>query len=109
MPNNEHTIKMDLKKQDLLMFFKPWQLICMNTLWSSDEGLSSRDVWKPQENEISRASVINFLEEMVLNGVLEKHEITGKGGHRGIYKPVFDEQGTRQYLKKIFTERLDQL
>ncbi|MHA1410498.1 MAG: hypothetical protein ACTSQY_09390 [Candidatus Odinarchaeia archaeon] len=103
------TLKMDLKEQDLLMFFKPWQLKCLNTLWSNDEGLSSRKVWEPVENEISRASVINFIEEMTVNGLLTKHEITGKGGHRGIYKPVYDEQGTRQYLRKIFTKMLEQI
>ena len=61
------------------------------------------------ENEISRASVINFLDEMTENGLLTKHEITGKGGHRGIYKTLHDEVETREYLKTIFREKLELL
>ena len=81
----------------------------MKTLWNSSDGLSSRMVWDPIKDEISRASVINFLEEMTLNGLLVKHEITGKGGHRGIYQARYDETGTIRYLKRLFKQRLDQL
>jgi len=91
------------------MFFKPWQLAIMKLFWSSDQGLSSRDVWEGIDMERSRASVINFLEAMTVEGLLEKYEITGKGDHRGIYTPKYDETGTRKYLKKIFKQRLDQL
>ena len=44
---------------------------------------------------------------MTLNGLLVKHEITGKGGHRGIYTPKYDETGTIRYLKRLFKQRLD--
>ena len=103
------TLKMDLQQEGLAMFLKPWQLKCMKTLWNNSEGMNSREIWAPMQNEISRASVINFLEAATKNGLLDKHEITGKGGHRGIYKPVYDEHGTRTYLKQIFMKRLDQL
>ncbi len=109
MSNINHSFKMDLEPEGLLMFFKPWQIKCMNALWSNSEGKSSRYVWEVVKDEISRASVINFLEEMTRNGLLSKNEITGKGGHRGIYKPVYDEQGTREYLRNIFKERLNEL
>ena len=107
--SDNSSFKMDLSQTGLLMFFKPYELAIMKLLWSSDRGLSSRDVWEGIDKERSRASVINFLEEMTHEGVLDKHEITGKGGHRGIYQPKYDEQETREYLKKTFKHKLDQI
>jgi len=46
------------------MFFKDYQVKALRTLWSSEEGLNSRQVWEAVgEKNISRASVINFLAE----------------------------------------------
>lgn len=103
-------LKMDLTKKDLLMFFKEYQLDAMNAIWRSDTGKNSREVWKSVgENRISRASIINFLEDATRNGLLEKRLETGKGGHHGIYSSPMGEKGTREYLKKVFRERLDKL
>jgi len=52
-------------------------------------------VWSPISDEISRASVVNFLEAMTLYGLLEKTLVTGKGGHRGIYTAKYSEQETK--------------
>ena len=101
---------MDLSQKGLLMFFKEYQLDMLKTLWKSTEGLNSRQVWEAVGGDkISRASVINSLDAMVENGLLSKTSRTGKGGHRGIFSPKFDEAGTKQYLVKVFKERLDSL
>jgi len=72
--------------------------------------LTSRDVWEAVgAGSVSRASIINFLNDAVEKDLLEVSHITGKGGHRGIYKPKRDETGTKEYLKKVFKERLDSL
>jgi len=71
------SLKMDLSNIALLMFFKPWQLAIMKGLWSSDQGLSSREVWDGIDRDRSRASVINFLEDMTMEDLISKHEITG--------------------------------
>jgi predicted transcriptional regulator len=103
-------LKMDLTENGLLMFFKDYQLKALEALWSSEKGLSSKEVWEAVgSNQISRASIINFLEDSYENGLLDKREITGKGGHRGIYSPRFDEAGTKEYLEKVFKERLEAL
>ena len=109
MPDTKHTFKMDLEKKGFLMFFKPWQLLCLETIWGSSVGLNSREVWEPVSDVISRASVVFFLEDMTRNGLLNKHEVTARGGRQGVYKLVFDKIGTKLYLKQIFNERLDQL
>jgi hypothetical protein len=49
---------------------------------------------------ISRASVINFLEDMRERGVLSGEDATGKGGHHWIYSPKLDEAGFRMYIVK---------
>ena len=100
---------MDLQKEGLLMFFKPWQLICLQTLWNSNEGLSSKEVWESVKDMISRASVINFLDEMTRNGLLIKDKMYGRGGFHGVYKAIYDEQRTREYIKCLFRKKLEQL
>jgi len=71
------SLKMDLSNIALLMFFKPWQLAIMKLLWSGDRGLSSGEVWDGIDRDRSRASVINFLEDMTMEDLISKHEITG--------------------------------
>lgn len=68
----------------------------MKLLWEGGE-CSSRDVWDAVNERlegkrtISRASVINFLNAMCEDGVLAFHEVTGKGGHRRIYRAAKTE------------------
>ena len=100
---------MDLSKECLEMFFKPWQVEALKSLWSREGEMSSRDVWEAVDSDISRASVINFLEAMYQAGILDKSEITGKGGHRGMYTPKYDEVETKAYLKKLFIDKLEEL
>ena len=95
-------LKMDLTQDGLSMFFKDYELEALKILWRSNPGLLSREVWEqvnqhPQIN-ISRASIINFLNNMVELGILNTSSETGKGGHRSRYSPKYDEDQTKQYL-----------
>ena len=101
--------KMDLGQEGWLMFFKPYQLAILEATWASNEALNSRQCWERINKEKSRASVINFLISATDHGLLLKHEITGKGGHRGMYRPAYDKEGTKEYLKRMFKTRLDAL
>jgi len=101
---------MDLSQEGLLMFFKPYQLKALQTLWVTKEGMNTRQIWEAVgSDKISRASIINFLESAYNDGLLNKSEITGKGGHRGIYTARYDEAETKQYLRNLFIERLNRL
>ena len=101
-------ISVDTSGEGLAMVLKDYQEVALRYLWRLDgEGASSRDVWV-QVNEdllgkrtISRASIINFLNSMVDEGVLNYTEITGKGGHRRIYSAKYDEAGFKQYIAKV--------
>jgi len=101
---------MDLTQEGLLMFFKPYQLDALKALWTSNRGMNTREVWDAVgSDKISRASVINFLADAAENGLLDMTTMMGKGGHRGIYAAKYDEAGTKEYIKNIFKQRLDQL
>jgi len=100
-------LKIDTSEEGLRMILKDYQELALRYLWRlGGEGASSRDVWV-QVNEdlkgeqtISRASIINFLNAMVDEGVLNYTETTGKGGHRRIYSMKYDEAGFKQYVAR---------
>ena len=106
-------LKLDLGEKGFNMALKPYQIEAMNYLWTVPEkGGSSRDVYDAVNEAltgiqtISRASIINSLNALVDDGVLGYHEITGKGGHRRIYKPNYDETGFKGYIAKTALKKL---
>ncbi len=94
------------------MVLKDYQEVAMQYLWELDgEGASSREVWEEvnkrlSHRTISRASIINFLNSMVDEGVLNYTERTGKGGHRRIYSIKYDEKGFKEYISKTVLKKL---
>jgi predicted transcriptional regulator len=59
-----------------------------------------------QGETISRASVINFLEDLREMGVLSGEERTGKGGHHWVYYPKLDEAGFKRFIAETLLEKL---
>jgi Fe2+ or Zn2+ uptake regulation protein len=106
-------LNLDLSETGLDMFFKPYQIISLDLLWNSNETLSSRQVWEQANMQlpgtISRASIINFLNASVENGLLDYVETTGKGGHRRLYSSKFSKSGTSTYLTEKVKESLQTL
>jgi hypothetical protein len=87
------TIKTD--QIGLSMFLRPYQQIALQCIWDAEGGKSSREVWEYVNDNlpngsISRASVINFLNYMVDEGLLDFETTTGKGGHRRIYHQKYN-------------------
>ncbi len=69
-------------------------------------------IWKVNEvlpGTISRASIINFLNASVENGLLDFVETTGKGGYRRLYSPKLSKDEASAYLSKIVTDQLQTL
>lgn len=107
-------LKLDLGKTGFNLVLKPYQILAMEYLWKNpEEGGSSRDVYvavndvlKMEGKSISRASIINSLNTLVDDEVLGYHEITGKGGHRRIYKPNYDESGFRKFIAETTLKKL---
>jgi len=104
----------DTENDGLLTVVKDYQESALTYLWRLEEGVggSSREVWVNAnvdlmgKRTISRASIINFLNAMVDEGILNFHEITGKGGHRRIYKAKYDEEGTKLFFAKKFIAKM---
>ena len=96
-------LSFDSDKSGLEMFFKEWQVESLHYLWSiQPEGVNSRAVWEnvneSLQGSISRASIINYLNEMVNEGLLTYTEKTGKGGHRRIYRIAFNEEEFKAHI-----------
>ncbi len=96
----------DTSKDDLGTVLKDYQEKALGVLWKrGEEGAISREVWAQvnkilieKEESISRASIINFLNDMVDAKVLNYEERTGKGGYHRIYYSAFDEDGFKRHI-----------
>ena len=102
-------ISIDTEGNGLESILKPYQAEAMKLLWEGGD-YSSRDVWQKVNERmttmISRASVINFLNAMVEDGVLDYVETTGKGGYRRIYTASKTEQKFWVWLIQVVNEKL---
>ncbi len=104
-------LKIDLGETEFRAVLKPYQILAMRYLWANPEGKSSRYVYEAVNEaldggSISRASIINSLNALVDDGILGYHEITGKGGHRRIYKPNYNEEGFKYYIAETVFRKL---
>ncbi len=92
---------------------KDYQEKALKYIWSlKGEGASSRDVWEnvgvalKKTRTISRASIINFLNEMAEQGILCYDEVSGKGGFRRIYRAAMDEGTFKRAIAKTVIDSL---
>ena len=90
-------------EKGLRTVLKDWEEAELKVLWRSNAGLNSRQVWqRVNENlspeTISRASIINFLEDMREMGILSGLQETGKGGYHWVYSPAMDESGLKRHI-----------
>jgi predicted transcriptional regulator len=105
-------LEIDASQQGLRMFLRDWQEEAMTVLWdNSQKEYISREVFNQvnqrlSSGSISRASIINFLADMVEKGVLSMTETTGKGGHRGVYSSNMDESGFKKFVVERAIEAL---
>ena len=109
-------IRLNTGKSGLAMVLKDYQEVAMKHLWTlNGGGASSNDVYKAvnetmpaREHDngrtasaISRASIINFLNAMVDEGVLNYTTITDRGGPKRIYTAKYNESGFKQWIHFI--------
>ncbi len=92
--------------------FKDYQEEAVKFVWEvGDQGANSRMVWlkvneRLIDSTISRASIINFLNAMVDEGVLDFDERTGKGGYHRVYRPKLDEPAFKTHVAQIMISSL---
>ncbi len=96
----------------LAKVFKDYQELAVKYIWEVGErGTISREVWATVNERlvgktISRASIINFLNAMVDEGVLDYDERTGKGGYHRVYRPKLDEPMFKRYVARTVISSL---
>jgi predicted transcriptional regulator len=106
-------LKFDPSATGLYKVFKDYQVEAMRLIWDiGDEGVTSRIVHREVYEKlaggksISRASIINFLNAMVDEGVLDYVEESGKGGYHRVYSPRMYEIDFRKALIKSVIDSL---
>ena len=105
------SLQLDTRKESLDMFFKDWQVEALRYLWRiQPEGANSRAVWTnvndSLQGSISRASIINSLNDMVDEGLLTYTERTGKGGHQRVYYTKYGETEFKQHIAGLIIGKL---
>jgi predicted transcriptional regulator len=103
--------KFDPEKSGLRKTLREYEELALRYIWSvGEEGAGSGNTWNAvnerlgEDNRISRASIIFFLNRMVDQGVLNFRDATGKGGHHRIYYPKLDERGYKMYIVETLYE-----
>jgi predicted transcriptional regulator len=101
----------DASKTGFNAVLRDWQIKVMQIIWKKPEGIISRIAYERlnqvlKGETISRASVINFLEDMRNMGVLNGREESGKGGYHWIYSSAMDEERFKGFIVDKFIASL---
>jgi hypothetical protein len=112
-------MKFDTSNEGLNTLFKPYQASLLEHIWElnnpSRTGITSGQahgfIQGTGEKELmkSRASVINFLNNMVDAGVLTFNEESGKGGYHRVYYPSMDRDQFAKYVTEAITDKLHEV
>ena len=80
-------LKLDTDGEGMNAIFRDWQLSALSYLINYEEGTSAEVLAHIEWHKlrISRASVIQFLNKIVEEGLAIVREETSKGGYRGVY------------------------
>jgi len=101
------TIFIDPSKEGLEKVLRDYQIEALQIIWNSDnKGMTSREVYQAVNKSlgsktISRASIINFLNDMCDESVLKYEEETCKGGTRRKYFTDIDEEGFKKHVASV--------
>jgi len=102
------TLTFNPAREGLAKVLRDYQEEALRFVWErGDDGAISKEVWQHTNKvlkgirTISRASIINFLNAMVDEGVLNYREESGKGGYHRVYSPKLDERGFKKYIAKM--------
>ena len=106
---NGLNLRLDTRKKGIEAIFKLWQNEAVNILLEAQEEHSSNEMHtrlRAREYDISRASVINFLNGLSIAGLAEKREQSSKGGYKGIYKIAETREEFNDKIVNIFCQKL---
>ncbi|MBM3292448.1 BlaI/MecI/CopY family transcriptional regulator, partial [Candidatus Bathyarchaeota archaeon] len=102
----------DPTKKGLEKVLRNYQIESLKIIWDSpNKRLSSREIYqlvnkKLNNRVISRASIINFLNDMCNEKVLKYEEEPCKGGVRRRYYPSLNEAQFKKFIVKTVVDSL---
>jgi len=102
---NGLTLRLDTRKNGIDAVFKPWQYGAVNILLEANEEHSSAEMLfrlTNQDFKISRASVIFFLNRLVLAKLATFREMSSKGGYKRLYKIAETREEFNNKIVEIF-------
>ena len=104
-------IEYDPIQTGLRAIFKDWQETTFRIIIENPQGLNSREAWekvneKLGKDAISRASIINFLQDLLEGGILTADDQTGRGGHHNVYKPAMNQTQLQQHIAETILQSL---
>ena len=106
----------DTSEKGLLTLFKPYQVAILEHIWELDKpgrtGVTSGQAHEFLDSHPegkSRASVINFLNEMVEEGILEYEEESGKGGWHRVYYPKLNREQFAHHVVEMITRKMGEV
>lgn len=107
------TLTFDPAEEGLAKVLKDYQIEALRFVWENgEEGATSREVCQHVNDvlkgikTVSRASIINFLNAMVDEGVLSYKEESGKGGYHRVYSPKLTERGFKKHIARMVISSL---
>ena len=106
---NGLTLRLDTSKNGIDAVFKPWQYGAVNILLEDNEEHSSAEMLFRLTNrdfKISRASVIFFLNGLVLAKLATFREQSSKGGYKRIYKIAETREDFNYKIVEIFCQKM---
>ena len=106
----EYALRLYTNRDGIEAVFKLWQNETVNILLEANEEHSSNEMHtrlRARDHDISRASVINFLNGLSKANLVTKREESAKGGYKGIYQITdsrhwFDDKVVKIFCLKMF-------
>ena len=114
-------MKLDTNQEGLYALYSPHEAEILKHLWdtalSVGDAKNSRYVHNWQLEALpdiglkskSRATIINFLNELVNDGVLDYKERTGKGGYHRMYWIRLKRDDFEGHVRKTIADKLDEI
>lgn len=108
-------MQLDTDQKGLTAIFKDWQVPLVEELFrrkltskEATDFLEERDIRTSQKGRgpVSRASVINFLNDIVDQGLLDYDAESGKGGYHRIYKMTHTRKEFAHKITDKFVNKL---
>lgn len=106
---NGLTLRLDTSKSGIETIFKPWQWGAISLLLEANEEHSSNEMHTRLNNrdfKISRASVIYFLNGLVIAKLATFREESSKGGYKRIYKIADTLTELNDKIVNIFLDKI---